>query len=255
MPVIANNTRFTVLTETDGYIVVNKPAPLKVHPGSPDGAETLYDGLKGLLAFEVANGGQVSIVNRLDRETSGVTLVAKNAETARRFGLAMMARQFQKSYLAIVHGWPQWHETVETGPILRKGEVTPSPIWVKQMVHPDGTPCETAFRLLECRVDAAGRRFAMVEARPHTGRMHQIRVHLSHLGHPIVGDKLYGEDETCYLDFMDAGWTPDLERRLLLRRQALHSNRLELAGEEPLLWVAPLPEDLQEFWTHLSPGT
>lgn len=252
MPVIANNTRFTVLTETADYIVVNKPAPLKVHPGSPDGAETLYDGLRGLLAFEVANGGQVSIVNRLDRETSGVTLVAKNAETASRFGKAMMARLFHKTYLAIVHGWPEWETCTETGAILRKGEVTTSPIWVKQMVHPDGTPCETAFRTLERRQGAGGRKFALIEAKPHTGRMHQIRVHLSHLGHPVVGDKLYGEDETCYLDFMAHGWTSDLEHRLLLRRQALHSNRLELAGECNECWEAPLPEDLQAFWDGLS---
>ncbi len=73
---IANNPRFDIIEETDDYIVINKPAPLKVHPGSPDGAPTLYDELRGLLAYEIQMGGQVSIVNRLDRETSGVTLVA-----------------------------------------------------------------------------------------------------------------------------------------------------------------------------------
>ena len=130
MPVIANNTKFTILDETDDYIVVCKPAPLKVHPGAPDGIETLYDGLRGLLAFEVANGGQVSIINRLDRETSGVTLVAKNLPTARRFGIAMMERRVTKTYLALVHGWPSWDAWEEQGPILRKGEVVPSKIWV-----------------------------------------------------------------------------------------------------------------------------
>ncbi len=252
MPVIANNTRFSVLDETRDYIVVNKPAPLKVHPGSLDGVETLYDGLKGLLAYELANGGQVSIVNRLDRETSGVTLVAKTAESARRFGLAMMARHFRKSYLAIVHGWPCWEETLETGAILRKGEVTQSPIYVKQMVHPDGAPCETTFRVLERRCDAQGRMFSLIKAAPHTGRMHQIRVHLAHLGHPILGDKLYGHDENCYLDFMNHGWTEDLQRRLLLRRQALHSYHLELADGSGLCWTAPLPDDLTTFWSALA---
>jgi len=252
MPAIANNTRFTILDETRDYIVVSKPAPLKVHPGSPDGVETLYDGLKGLLAFELANGGQISIVNRLDRETSGVTLVAKTAESARRFGLAMMERQFRKTYLAIVHGWPEWHETTETGAILRKGEVMGSMIYVKQMVHPKGAPCETAFWVVERRCDAQGREFAMIEAAPLTGRMHQIRVHLAHLGHPIVGDKLYGEDERCYLDFMEGGWTEDLQRRLLLRRQALHSRTLQLADGSGLSWTAPLPGDLAAFWSALA---
>lgn len=252
MPVIANNTRFSVLDETADYIVVSKPAPLKVHPGSLDGVETLYDGLKGLLAFELANGGQISIVNRLDRETSGVTLVAKTAAAARRFGMAMMARQFRKTYLAIVHGWPEWDTMLETGAILRRGEVTKSVIYVKQVVHPMGAPCETAFRVLERRRDDDGRRFSMIEAAPHTGRMHQIRVHLAHLGFPIVGDKLYGEDETCYLDFMAGGWTTDLQRRLLLRRQALHSHTLTLEDESGLSWCAPLPEDLEVYWSRLT---
>ena len=244
---IANNTRFSVIDETAEYIVVCKPAPLKVHPGSPDGVETLYDGLKGLLAFEIANGGQVSIVNRLDRETSGITLVAKTAEAARRFGLAMQNRSVSKNYLAIAHGWPDWEQITECGPILRKGEVTASPIWVKQIVHADGTPCETSFRVIERRM-LGHRHFSLIEAAPRTGRMHQIRVHLAHLGHPIVGDKLYGEDETCYLDFMTDGWTADLQRRLLLKRQALHSSALWFHDDPALSWQSALPMDLAAFW-------
>jgi 23S rRNA pseudouridine1911/1915/1917 synthase len=244
---IANNTRFTVIAETTDYIVVCKPAPLKVHPGSPGGVETLYDGLRGMLAFEIANGGQVSIINRLDRETSGLTLVAKTAEAARRFGIAMQNRSVSKTYLAIAHGWPEWHEITEHGPILRKGEVMESPIWVKQLVHPEGTPCETAFRLLG-KKEHHGQRFSLIQASPHTGRMHQIRVHLSHLGHPLVGDKIYGPDETCYLDFIAQGWTPDLQRRLQLPRQALHSSALWFHDDPAFRWESPLPEDLACFW-------
>ncbi len=252
MPVISNNTQFSIIDETADYLVVCKPAPLKVHPGTPDGVETLYDGLRGLLSFELANGGQISIINRLDRETSGVTLVAKNATTARRFGLAMMAQRFAKTYLAIVHGWPTWDVRSENGPILRRGEVEPSPIYVKQIVHPTGSPCLTHFATLERRRDSVGRRFSLIEAHPHTGRMHQIRVHLSHLGHPVVGDKLYGPDETCYLDFIAQGWTPELAERLILRRQALHSTRMELAENPPLFWDSPLPSDLSAFWENLK---
>lgn len=243
--VIANNPRFQVITETDDYIVVDKPAPLKVHPGSPDGAPTLYDELRGLLAYELVMGGQISIINRLDRETSGVTLVAKNSATARRFGMAMMERRFHKTYAAIVHGWPDWQDCELNAPILRKGEVEESPIYVKQIVHAAGTPCLSRFAVSRRLESAEGRRFAVVECQPHTGRMHQLRVHLSHLGHPIVGDKMYGVDESCYLDFIKTGWTDDLQRRLLLRRHALHSTRLELEGEAA--WCAALPEDLEVF--------
>ena len=243
--IIANNPHFRVIAETEDYIVIDKPAPLKVHPGSPDGAPTLYDELRGLLAYEMVMGGQVSIINRLDRETSGVTLVAKNAAMARHFGMAMMARKFHKTYAAIVHDWPEWESLNLDAPILRKGEVMDSVIYVKQMVHPEGTPCSTRFETTQRWERKDGRRFALVTCHPHTGRMHQLRVHLAHLGHPIVGDKMYGRDETCYLDFIKTGWTDDLQQRLLLRRHALHSTRLELEGEGA--WEAPLPDDLQAF--------
>lgn len=255
---IANNPSFTVLNETDEYIVVDKPAPLKIHPGSPDGAPTLYDLLRELLAYEIANGGQVSIVNRLDRETSGVVLVAKTAAAARRFGMAMMQRQAHKTYSALVHGWPPWEETEIDAPLLRKAEVEQSPIWVKQMVHPAGAPCRTEFRVIEKGwrvIEGEERPFALVEARPVTGRMHQIRAHLAHLGHSIVGDKLYGADERCYLDFMDTGWTSDLERRLLMRRHALHSRELRIAtGEFHGRWEAPLPADFSNWIEHPGQG-
>src|ERR1700746_231469 len=99
---------FRITDETDDYIVVDKPAFLLTHPTKPDQRTTLWKQLRELLAFEIANGGQVSIVNRLDRETSGLVLVAKTASAARRFGLLMQQQRFHKEYLAIVCGWPEW---------------------------------------------------------------------------------------------------------------------------------------------------
>ena len=94
----------------------------------------------------------------------------------------------------------------------------------------------------------ASRPFALIEAKPLTGRMHQIRVHLAHLGFPIVGDKIYGGDESCYLEFIETGWTPALEQKLLLPRQALHSQRMEIEDSHGnLAWEAPLARDLRAF--------
>jgi 23S rRNA pseudouridine1911/1915/1917 synthase len=241
---------FTVLDETEDWVVVNKPAPLQIHPSKPaDSGFTLWDGLCALLGYELANGGQVSIMNRLDRETSGLVLVAKNTETARRFGKAMMRRQIHKTYLAIVWGWPDWETTTLDAPILRAGDVMSSKVWVKQMVHQDGAPCVTDFRIVrKWERGTPATRFSLIEAKPRTGRMHQIRVHLAHLGFPMVGDKIYGVDESCYLDFIETGWTEALTSKLLLPRQALHSQKLEVADPYgTLAWEAPLAEDLAEF--------
>jgi 23S rRNA pseudouridine1911/1915/1917 synthase len=241
---------FSVLDETDNWLAVNKPAPLQIHPSKPsDTGFTLWDGVRELLRYELANGGQASIVNRLDRETSGVVLIAKTAESARLFGKAMMRRQMHKTYLAIVHGWPDWENLRVDAPILRQGDVRESRIWVKQCVHENGAPCSTEFRVLRRFTHGEnGTRFALIEALPRTGRMHQIRVHLSHLSFPIVGDKIYGADESCYLEFIRTGWTAELAARLLLPRQALHSAMLEVdTPEVKLRWEAPLTADLQHF--------
>lgn len=117
----AVNPHFSILDETEDYIVVDKPAPLQAHPSTPNGSWTLWHGLNALLAYELANGGQISIINRLDRETSGTVLVAKHQAAARRFGLAMQDRQIHKTYLALVHGWPEWETLDLQAPLRRKG--------------------------------------------------------------------------------------------------------------------------------------
>ena len=258
LPTTANRARtpskFGVVAETDDYLVVNKPPFLLIHPSKPDGTPTLWAALRELLAFELVNGGQVSIVNRLDRETSGLVLIAKNAATARRFGLAMERRLIEKEYLAIVHGWPKWETTTVDAPLARQGEHGPSAIWLKQAIHETGVPAVTEFqveRRFVRRVKTEDR-FAIVRSVPRTGRTHQIRVHLAHLGHAIVGDKIYGANEQLYLRFIETGWTDELARKLLLPRHALHSSRLRIGRE--LDWQSPLPEDLAN-WTPFETTT
>jgi 23S rRNA pseudouridine1911/1915/1917 synthase len=237
---------FAIVAESEEFIVVEKPPFLLVHPTKPGSVRTLWGELKQLLAFEIANGGQISIVNRLDRETSGLVLVAKSAATARRFGLLMQEQRIAKEYLAIVWGWPEWDTRWVDAPLARQGAHLPSPIWLKQTIHPLGAPARTDFRV-EQRFTRGNdnQRFSIIRAFPRTGRTHQIRVHLVSLGHPIVGDKIYGPDEKLYLQFIETGWTPELERELLLPRHALHSAALEIDGGER--WVSPLPADLASF--------
>ena len=242
-------SNFRVIDETADYIVVDKPPFLLAHPTKPTAAPTLWSELRNLLAFEIANGGQVSIVNRLDRETSGIVLVAKTAAAAREFGLAMQRQQIAKEYLAIVWGWPEWHTQSVDAPLLRKGTREASAIWLKQAIHPAGAAALTDFKVEE-RVrlgTTAGERFSIVRAVPQTGRTHQIRVHLASLGHPIVGDKIYGPDERLYLQFIETGWTDELRRALLLPRHALHATRLTVPAVG--VWESPLPDDLSAWLT------
>jgi len=239
-----------ILDETDDWIVVDKPAPLLVYRSKPAQTESLLDQLQDLLVYEIANGGQISVVTRLDRETSGVCLFAKHAEAARLLGKAMQAHQFRKTYRALCWGWPEAEAWIEEGRLRREGEIREGvAVYVKQCVDPEGggNEARTDFTVIE-KFEAEtsnGRRFSLVEAAPTTGRTHQIRVHLAHAGFPIVGDKLYGlPGETGYLRHIEEGWTTALAKELLLPRQALHATRLEWP-ERGLCWEAPWPAELQ----------
>ena len=245
----------------------------------------MWQQLRELLALEIASGGQVSIVNRLDRETSGLVLVAKTAAAARDFGVLMQRRSLRKEYLAIVWGWPEWEHKLVDAPLDRQGKHQESLIWLKQMIHPAGAPAETEFyveqRFTKCtrrpspaasrlplaappgrdpgpEEEGEGRdqlhgknsprseeKFSVIRAIPRTGRTHQIRVHLTSIGHPMVGDKIYGPDEKLYLRFIETGWTHELGQKLLLPRHALHSAKL--AFEDEREWTSALPPDLAEF--------
>lgn len=244
---VENQAEFGILGETEEFLAVDKPAGLLVHPTKPGGPRTLWDGLRELLGYEIATGGQVSLINRLDRETSGIVLVAKTASAARAAGLAMQRGAFQKEYLALVFGWPEWDERVVDEPIIRLGEVAESKVWLQRAVHAAGQPAETRFQVVS-RHRAGERRFSLVRAWPVTGRTHQIRVHVAHAGHPVIGDKIYGVDSQLYLDFIQDGWTSALAKKLWMPRHALHATRLvfSLDGVD-YAWHAPVPADFTEF--------
>jgi len=261
-----------IIDETAEYLVVDKPPLLLTHPTKPEGPPTLWNELRELLSFEIANGGQVSIVNRLDRETSGLVIVAKTSPAARRLGMMMQQQRLKKEYLAIAWGWPEWETKIVDAPLDRQGKHRQSAIWLKQMIHSAGAAAQTEFHVERrftrsttepaeavrhksaspreslsrtASQPTAGDRFSVLRAIPRTGRTHQIRVHLASVGHPIVGDKIYGSDERLYLQFIEAGWSAELNRQLLLPRHALHSAKLTIDGEHE--WTSPLPQDLAEF--------
>jgi len=237
---------FRIIDEKEDWIVIDKPAGLLVHPTKPGGPPTLWDGLRELLAFEMANNGQLSIINRLDRETSGIVLVCKTAASAREFSIAMQRGRIRKAYHALVYGWPEKREFSVVAPLLRIGEKTPSAIWLKRGIHPEGNFAETRAETLEWKTRrGTGEKFALILARPLTGRTHQIRVHLASEGHAVIGDKIYGPDERNYLRFAENGWDPAMEETLWLSRHALHSSLLEVEIQEKTFrWESPLPDDM-----------
>ncbi len=160
-------------------------------------------------------------MNRLDRETSGLVLVARTPDAASALGKLVMRGGIEKEYLAVVWGHVMRDHGMIDAPLGRLGERAASAIHLKQGVAEWGRPARTEYWVAR---RAPG--FTLLRVRLHTGRLHQIRVHLAWAGHPVVGDKIYGPDERLYLEFVRGGWTPRLAERLLLDRHALHAHRV-----------------------------
>jgi 23S rRNA pseudouridine1911/1915/1917 synthase len=239
---------FKIVDESADWIVVDKPAPLIVHPANRKPEPTLLGGLEMLLAYEMENGANPAIVTRLDRETSGLVLVAKHTAAARELGMVFERRQARKEYLAVVHGWPQAESWECHQPIARAGDLGPSEIWVRQVPHASGKACVTRFSVEHRFARGDEGNFALVRCFPVTGRMHQLRVHLRHSGFPIVGDKLYSGDGSEYIEWMRTGWTGELRERLLLPRHALHAASLAVPWRDgERAWASSLPADLADF--------
>lgn len=230
-----------ILFEDERLLVVNKPGDVVCHPSKAGPWSSLVGA-----AREYTGLPTMHLVFRLDRETSGVVVLAKDAATATRLQTAMMRRQVGKTYEAILTGRLTDRVTVEQ-PL---GDDVASPVFTKSAVVAGGQPSVTHFEPLR-----ATESFTHARVTTETGRKHQIRAHAQWLGHALVGDKIYGPDARLYLQFIESGWTPALAERLLLPRQALHCARIDL---RPARWeqefVAPLPEDLRRFCTERGLG-
>lgn len=213
---------FNIIHEDDTLLVVNKPAGLVCHPTKGD----QYSSLISRVRLYIGPGVSSHLVNRLDRETSGVVVVAKGSEVAGALGRIWETRAVEKEYLAIVHGYVREDRGSIDAPL---GKDEHSRVAIKDCVRRDGTPAHTEFAV-ERRL---ARPFTVLRVWPRSGRKHQIRIHLAHLGHPIVGDKIYGGDEEIYLAFVEARLQPEQHDRLLLPHQALHAGavRFEWTGQ------------------------
>jgi len=245
---MTNQADFHIIAETKDLIVIDKPPLLLTHPTKPAGPITLWDRLNELLVYEKTVGGQVSLINRLDRETSGLILVAKNYQAARFCSMAMEQGAIKKEYLALVSGTMKRKEQMINAPIIRLGEVAESKIWLKRAIHPQGVSAMTRVHVEKKYTHPRYGVLSLLRCYPLTGRTHQIRVHLSSIGHPVMGDKLYGPSEEYYLEFIQTGWTENLAKALSIPRHALHSAAMEICYDgKHYRWESELRTDLKEL--------
>jgi len=248
---------FEIIFEDADLLVMNKPANLVCHPTKNGEDSSLIGRVRMYLNISPPNsvcphpnplpsdgrGGvlRAHMVNRLDRETSGVVIIAKSASVAGELGKIWETRAVQKEYRALVHG----HLNEEHGIInAALGKDENSSIAIKDCVRADGVPARTEYWVEHrfwmsvselrqadqekysntCAPPALP--FSLLKVQPHTGRKHQIRIHLAYHGHPIVGDKLYGGDEDLYLALVQDRLTQEQRIRLVLPNHALHASQI-----------------------------
>jgi 23S rRNA pseudouridine1911/1915/1917 synthase len=249
-----------VIHEDADLLVVHKPADLVCHPTKGDEYSSLISRARLYLQAATATGGpdghevRPHLIHRLDRETSGLVLLAKNATAAGELGKVWETRAVRKEYLAVVHGHLAEDHGLIDAPLGRDEQ---SPVAIKDCVRPDGHSAQTEFvverrfhQLVTTASTApdgtpfapANKPFSLLRVHPLTGRKHQIRIHLAHLGHPLVGDKLYGGRSEVYLALVERRLTVEQRAWLILPQHALHANRLAFEWRGQTREFTALPE-------------
>jgi len=224
---------YTVVYQDEHIIAVNKSSGVSTGGDRWDDSKVRLD----KLIEQDFNLLKIYTVHRIDKETSGLIVFAKDSQTHRKLSVAFENRQIGKCYTAIVHGRPSWKETVCELPLIPNGNKKHMTIIDKYR----GKESKTFFKcLLSCN------NYSILEVKPQTGRIHQIRVHAAALGHPVVCDSLYGKSNPIKLSSFKRGWKGDpLEEKPLLSRLGLHALELTLPDGKTI--TAPLSKDMDSL--------
>ena len=225
-----------IIYEDDLILLVNKPAGMLVHPTG----DFFVWALIGLFKSAYPDR-RVDLVHRLDRETSGALLLTKDIEANSFLKKEIIKHRVQKIYLAIVVGCPDWDEIDVKDPI----DVIPnSSLRLRRGVVDGGSFCHTKF-VVQKRIN---NKYSLIRCHLYTGRTHQIRVHLEHVGYPILGDKIYGHSNEFYITYLQKGLSSNMVREWVLHRQALHAHEIFFphpSGGHKRIKI-PLPPEIQD---------
>jgi 23S rRNA pseudouridine1911/1915/1917 synthase len=253
---LAEEIALDIVYEDDDLAIVNKPAGMMVHAGAgaTDDARnrgTLVNALLHHFQALSGVGGELrpGIVHRLDRATSGLMVVAKNDEAHRRLAKQFSERQVHKTYIALVHGWPKQDRGTIQSAISRHTQKR-----TRMTTRGFGGREAVTHYVVKRKIDSPYGKFALLEVKIETGRTHQIRVHLSSIGHPVVGDALYGAPGELRTE-SNKRRAAGMPAILALDRNFLHSATLELIHPrtgEPLKFSRPLPPDLETLLANLE---